>query len=612
MNSPTPAPPAGATDTSLVLVVNCGSSSVKAALLDAHERHVLDLQLADIGRAPRLRVADTEREVAAADPAAAVQLLLAAIEARPELRGRIAAVGHRVAHGGERFVLPTLVDASVEAAIEALVPLAPLHNPAALAGIRAARARWPEIAHVAVFDTAFHATLPRRAREYALPRALAERLGIRRYGFHGTSHAFVARTAARWLGTPLERLRLVTCHLGSGASVAAIEFGRSIDTSMGLTPLEGLVMATRPGDLDAGALLAMARAGMTIDEIDRVLNRESGLVGLAGTPDMREVESRAADGDDASRLALLIYAHRVRKYVGAYAAVMGGVDAIVFTGGVGQNSALMRHRIAQRLEFLGAVLDEDANRDASVSHASRVAEISERHARCPLLVVATDEELAIAGDARRLASGGHDVRGELRIPIAVSARHVHLTQESVEALFGAGHVLEVQKAISQPGQYAAKETVDLVGPKGRIGHVRVLGPPRKNDQVEISRTDEFTLGIDAPVRESGDIDNTPGIRIEGPKGAVTLRRGVICALRHIHMTAADAAAFGVHGGDRVDVHVDTDGRDLTFGDVLVRVHEDYRLEMHVDTDEANAAGIGPGDLGVLEPAGGHARLLRRR
>jgi acetate kinase len=343
-----------------------------------------------------------------------------------------------------------------------------------------------------------------------------------------------------------------------------------------------------------------------------VLNRESGLVGLAGTPDMREVEMRAAQGDDACRLALLIYAHRVRKYVGAYAAVMGGVDAIVFTGGVGQNSAPMRHRIAQRLEFLGAALDEDANRDARVSHASRVAEISERHARCALLVVATDEELAIANDTRRVVAGGHDVRTELRIPIAVSARHVHLTRESIEALFGPGHELEVLKPISQPGQYAAKETVALVGPKGRIEHVRVVGPPRRSDQVEISRTDEFALGIDAPVRESGDIDHTPGIRIEGPNGAITLRRGVICALRHIHMTPGDAAAFGVLNGDRVDVRVDTDGRDLTFGDVLVRVRDDYRLEMHVDTDEANAAGISRGDLGVLEPAGGEAQLLRRR
>jgi acetate kinase len=381
---------------------------------------------------------------------------------------------------------------------------------------------------------------------------------------------------------------------------------------MGLTPLEGLVMATRPGDVDAGALLAMARAGMSIDEIDRVLNRESGLVGLAGTPDMREVERRAAEGDDACRLALLVYAHRARKYIGACAAVMGGVDAIVFTGGIGQNSALVRHRIAQRLEFLGAALDEDANRDARVSHASRVAEISERHARCALLVVATDEELAIALDTRRVAAGGHEVERGLRIPVAVSARHVHLTTASIAALFGPGHRLEIMKPISQPGQYAARETVTLVGPKGRIAGVRVLGPPRQADQVEISRTDEFALGIDAPVRESGDLDNTPGIRIEGPAGALTLRRGVICALRHIHMTPGDAAAFGVQNGDRVDVRVDTDGRDLTFGDVLVRVRDDYRLEMHVDTDEANAAGISPGDLGVLEPAGGEARLLRRR
>lgn len=598
-------------DETLVLAVNCGSSSVKAALVGADGRHVLDLSVTGLGSAPRLRVGDSEGEVHAPEHAHAVAAILDALDRRPALRQRLVAVGHRVAHGGERFTKPVVVDAEVEVGIESLVPLAPLHNPAALAGIRAARVRLPRLPHVAVFDTAFHATLPRRAREYALPREVAQPLGLRRYGFHGTSHEFVAGEAARFLGTDPDRLRLVTCHLGSGASVCAVEFGRSIDTSMGLTPLEGLVMATRPGDLDPGVVLALLRDGRSVGEVDELLNRHSGLVGLVGTPDFREVEARASAGDDVARLAIAIYTHRIRKYVGAYAAVMGGLDAIVFTGGVGQNSALVRHRVAQRLEFLGAALDEDLNRDARVDHSTRVREISEPHARCRLLVVATDEELAIATRVRRLVSGGHEVKGELTVPIAVSARHVHLTERSIATLFGPGYELAPLKPISQPGQYAARETVRLVGPKGHLDQVRVLGPPRQNDQVEISRTDEFTLGVDAPVRESGDLDNTPGIRIEGPAGAVTIPKGVICALRHIHMRPAEAEALGVASGDRVDVRVDSDGRDLVFGDVLVRVGENFRLEMHVDTDEANAAGLGGGAVGVLEETGGRARLLRR-
>ena len=576
-----------------ILVLNCGSSSVRAALIAADGRRLLELRIGGSG-------------------ASAVRHAFDELDARGAFATLPAAVGHRVAHGGERFSAPVRVDAAVEAAIAALAPQAPLHNPAALAGIRAARTRLPSVPQVAVFDTAFHATLPRRAREYALPRELSARLGLRRYGFHGTSHAFVARVAADWLGAEPGRLRLITCHLGSGASIAAVEFGRSIDTSMGLTPLEGLVMATRSGDLDPGIVLALMRSGLSVDAVDSLLNHEAGLVGLTGTPDMRAVETRAAAGDDDCRLALVLYAHRARKYIGAYAAVMGGVDAIVFTGGVGEGSAGVRHRIAQRLEFLGAMLDEDRNRDASVDASRRVAEISGAHARCRLLVVATDEELAIANAARALLADGDRVTAARTIPIAISARHVHLSAASVGALFGPGCALTPLKPISQPGQFAAVETVTLIGPRGRIEQVRVIGPARAADQVEVSRTDEFTLGIDAPVRESGDLKHTPGIRIEGPAGAVTLNKGVICALRHVHMTPADAVAFGVSDGDRVDVLVAAGGRGLTFGDVAVRVRSDFVLEMHVDTDEGNAAGLEHGGNGVLEPATGGGALLRRR
>ncbi len=595
----------------LILAINCGSSSLKAALVDTRAERRRCSILVD-----RLDSGDATVTVDGGAPStlpggglaaalAAVVAILEGLALNPE------AVVHRVAHGGGQYTRPTPVDDDVLAALEALAPLAPLHNPPALAGIRAARDRWVGIPQVAVFDTAFHATLPRRAREYALPRALTARHGLRRHGFHGTSHAFVARQAAQHLRRPLKDLRLVTCHLGNGCSLAAVEFGRSVETSMGLTPLEGVPMGTRPGDIDAGLLLALMRAeGLGVDDTLRLLTRESGLKGLAGVADMREIESRAAAGDDAARLALAVFTHRVRKYIGAYAAVMGGVDAIVFTGGIGENSALVRHRVAQRLDFLGAPLDEDANRDARVDHERRVEDIAEPQAAVRLLVIATDEELQMAGEAAALLTGPA-VPATRRIPIAISARHVHLTPASIETLFGPGHSLTVDHAISQPGQFAACERVSLVGPRGRIDGVRVLGPPRRADQVEISRTDEFLLGIDAPVRESGDLRGTPGIRLEGPAGAVPLKQGVICALRHIHMSPADAQSFGVADRDTVDVRIESDGRSLVFGDVLVRVSPDFILEMHVDTDEGNAAGLERRSEGVLAGTAGEAAVLRR-
>jgi acetate kinase len=264
--------------------------------------------------------------------------------------GAIAGVAHRVAHGGSRFVRPTLIDDRVLGEIETLGRLAPLHNPPAIAALRVARKQFAQVPHVAVFDTSFHETLPRRAREYALPEDLRTRFAIRRYGFHGISHEHVMRQVARHLGTPPQALRIISCHLGNGASVAAIEYGRSVETSMGMTPLEGLVMGTRPGDVDPGVLLELMRE-LGADELERVLNQRSGLVGLTGTQDVEEIEHRAGEGDESCRLALAIFGHRVRKYIGAYAATMGGVDAIVFTGGIGEHSALVRHRCLQRLGF---------------------------------------------------------------------------------------------------------------------------------------------------------------------------------------------------------------------------------------------------------------------
>lgn len=525
----------------------------------------------------------------------------------------ITAVGHRVVHGGDSFSAPVRIDNEVLQTIQDLSPLAPLHNPANLKGILIARKLMPDVTHVAVFDTAFHQTLPKRARAYAIPKYIADKHGVKRYGFHGTSHEYVAKAAAEYLHADMRQLRLITCHLGNGCSITAVEYGRSVETSMGMTPLEGLVMGTRSGDVDAGALIQIAREeGWGINELDAMLNNESGLKGLSGVGnDMRDITERAANGDEQAQLAIHVFAHRLRKYIGAYVAIMGGVDAIVFTGGIGENSAVIRHRTTQRLDFLGAILDEDANRELQLSKETPVADLSTSYSRVKLLAVATDEELCIARHAAKLSLDKDKVTDAMNIPIAVSARHVHLTQETLEKLFGAGYQLTEKKPLSQPGQFAANETVTIVGPKNQIERVRILGPVRKGDQVEISRTDEFFLGLDAPVRESGKTENTPGIKIIGPAGEVTIQEGVICAWRHIHMTPDDAVRFGVEDKDIVEVRIEQGDRSLTFGNVLIRVSPKYKLEMHIDTDEGNAAELSQGARGVLVSTTGMAHLEKR-
>lgn len=348
----------------LIFALNCGSSSLKCAVIDTDRRsHVLDVRVENLD---------------AAKLPAAVDQALQRLRAESTDRRSPDAIVHRIVHGGERFLSATRIDDGVVREIEQLNRLAPLHNPPALAAVRQARSAYPQVPHVAVFDTAYHATLPAHAREYALPREVLQRFGIRRYGFHGISHAHVMHAVATQLGKPSEKLRIVSCHLGNGASVTAIEHGRSVDTSMGMTPLEGLVMGTRAGDLDPGIVLELLQSGsFGGKELDALLNGQSGMTGLTGTNDMREIERRAAAGEEECRRALALYAYRVRKYIGAYAAVMGGVDAIAFTGGVGENSATIRQACLERLEFLGATV----------------------------VVVRTDEELAMALEAAALLGG---------------------------------------------------------------------------------------------------------------------------------------------------------------------------------------------------------------
>lgn len=560
-----------------VLVINCGSSSVKYHLVDLNTgNRVVSGKIQSIG----------ESGGEFQNHQQALERVVADVGAE-----KIDAVGHRVVHGGEKFIEPVLIDAQVIAEIDACSIDAPLHNPYNLQGINIAREQWADVPHVAVFDTAFHVRMPRRAREYAIDAEVSDKYRIRRFGFHGTSHEYVAGVAADALRSTVSQLRIVTLHLGNGASACAVEFGKSTETSMGMTPLEGLVMGTRSGDIDAGALMSLMRTGdFSVAELDDLLNRKSGLLGLSGQGnDLRKIEDSAEQGDDRARMAINVFAHRVRKYIGAYAAVMGGVDAVVFTGGIGENSATMRRRILQRLEFLGLVIDEDLNRDASVDGADNATVISDSSSRVRAIVVKTDEALMIARLTKRIVSEDNKVTANKSIPVAISARHAHLTKETFEKLFGAGATPTVYREISQPGQFACEEKVNLIGPRNRIDGVRILGPLRSVDQIEIARTDEFKLGVDAPIRDSGKVAGSAPIILEGPAGTVNLSEGLICARRHIHMHPDDAEEFGVVDKDIVEVAITGGPRDLAFGDTLIRVSEKYLLEMHIDTDEANAA-----------------------
>ena len=314
----------------------------------------------------------------------------------------IAAVGHRVVHGGNRFAESALITPEIETAINQCVPLAPLHNPYNLGGIRACRQALLNAAHVAVFDTAFHQTMPDYAYMYALPYPLYEQHGIRRYGFHGTSHQYVSVRAAENLGRPLTSLKLITCHLGNGCSITAVDRGKSVDTSMGLTPLEGLMMGTRSGNIDPAIIFhLMDERKMSADTINQMLNRESGLLGISGVAsDVRDLLRAVSGGNSQATLALQMFSYRVKQYIGKYAAVLGGLDALIFTAGIGENAPSIRATICENLEFLGVHLDEEKNQSGETEKV-----IHREDAPVKLLVVPTNEELMIARDTLRLIEG---------------------------------------------------------------------------------------------------------------------------------------------------------------------------------------------------------------
>ncbi len=393
-----------------ILVINSGSSSVKFQLFDLSDLSAIASglieQIGEKNGNAHIRFRDKtgdeqkiEKQCPVPSHHEAMEMVAELLRYTGHTIEELAGIGHRVVHGGEFFRQSVLIDQPVLEAIDSLAPLAPLHNPANLTGIRIAMDRAPGIPQVAVFDTAFHQTIPKHAFLYALPYRLYTDYRVRRYGFHGTSHHYVSREAAKFLGIAYHRARIITLHLGNGASAAAIDCGSCIDTSMGLTPLEGLIMGTRSGDLDPAILFYLGReAGMDMDALDRLLNKESGLRGICGQNDMRTITEKAQTGDRQAKLALQMFCYRIKKYIGSYHAALGGADCIVFTGGIGENSAVVRENAMNGLERLGMEIDGSRN----AGRVEGIMRISTDDSKVTVLVVPTDEELEIASQTLRV------------------------------------------------------------------------------------------------------------------------------------------------------------------------------------------------------------------
>ncbi|NYE58224.1 acetate/propionate family kinase [Carboxydothermus ferrireducens] len=394
-----------------VLVLNCGSSSLKYQLLDMEKETVLAKGLVErIGLEGSRLIIDLpgrekiKKEQPFANHEVAINAVLEELvrEEYGILRNleEITAIGHRIVHGGEKFSGSVIINEEILKAVEECVNLAPLHNPPNILGIRACQKLLPNTPQVGVFDTAFHQTMPRKAYLYGVPYYWYEKYGIRRYGFHGTSHKYVAYKASEILGKPLNELKIITCHLGNGSSVAAVKEGKSIDTSMGFTPLEGLMMGTRSGNIDPAIVtFIQEKEGLSAAQVNDILNKKSGVLGISGYSDFRDIEERASAGDDKAKLALEMFCYQVAKYIGAYAAAMNGVDAIVFTAGVGENSDVVRKEVCKYLEFLGATLDEEKNKIRG-----KEAIISKPDSKVKIMVIPTNEELMIAKETLELVA----------------------------------------------------------------------------------------------------------------------------------------------------------------------------------------------------------------
>lgn len=395
-----------------VLVVNCGSSSIKYQLFNMTDESVLAKGLVERigleGSVLTHQPAGKDKVVMSADiknHSIGIKMVLEALT-HPEhgvikSMKEISAIGHRVVHGGEKFAGSVLITPEVMAALDECIEMAPLHNPPNILGINACSELMPGTPQAGVFDTAFHQTMPKHAFLYGLPYEAYEKYGLRRYGFHGTSHRFVSQQAADMMGQPITKLKIITCHLGNGSSLAAVEYGKSVDTSMGFTPLEGLVMGTRCGEIDPAIIpYLMKKESMSPDQIDNYLNKKSGVLGVSGvSSDFRDIEEAAKEGNERAQMALDIFAYKVRKYIGGYVAAMGGVDAVVFTAGLGENSISMRAKICEGLEYLGTAIDSERN-----NVRGKAKEISVEGAKVKIFVIPTNEELVIARDTKEICA----------------------------------------------------------------------------------------------------------------------------------------------------------------------------------------------------------------
>ncbi len=394
----------------IILVINAGSSSIKYQLYDMPEKTILEKGLVEcIGQEQSRLVRKTpegpiELETPIPDHEAGMDMIAHALASGEKAVlsdiAQIEAVGHRVVHGGEEFTGSVEINDHVIESIEKFADLAPLHNPPNLTGIRAAMHKLPAAVQVACFDTAFHTSIPKTAYLYALPYEIYEKYRVRRYGFHGTSHRFVTRQAAEMLGKPLDEVNVITCHLGNGCSIAAVKNGKSVDTSMGLTPLEGLVMGTRTGDFDPAILFYLARKGYSIEDLDKMCNKQSGLLGISGeSNDMRNLDELAQNGHERAKLAIDIFCYRVKKYIGTYTSVLGRLDAVVFTGGIGENNGQIREAVCSEQTQIGIEIDPEANG----AFKGEDLDVSSPDSRVKVLVIPTDEEIIIANDTYRIA-----------------------------------------------------------------------------------------------------------------------------------------------------------------------------------------------------------------
>jgi acetate kinase len=405
-------------------VINSGSSSIKYQIFNMTARRVLasgvleqigevESRLSHQTRNHQGKMDEIVKTSAVADHKEGFQLIAKVLSESGAVQdtGELSGIGHRVVHGGEEFREPSLIDNKVIDTIRKLIPLAPLHNPANLLGIEVAMQSAPEVPQVAVFDTAFHQSIPAHAFRYAIPHNLYQKHHVRRYGFHGTSHHYVAKQAANLMGRPLKTVNLITLHLGNGASAAAVKAGKSVDTSMGMTPLEGLIMGTRSGDIDPAIVFYLGRqTGLGRDAVESILNKDSGLKGICAVNDMREIEKLARAGNSRAQLAIEMVCYRIKKYIGAYTAVMGRLDALVFTAGIGENSALIRARSCRGLSHLGLKVDSGKNRRKSKG----AFEIQTRDSTAKILVIPTNEELEIAEQTIACIKGRRTPRGRHR------------------------------------------------------------------------------------------------------------------------------------------------------------------------------------------------------